>query len=832
MTAIDPRNQRYKDKVLNAPYEICTERARYYTESFKQTEGEHPALRAAKAFAHTLENMSLHILDEERIVGNRASRLVAAVIPIERGDINTVLDMELDMITQREQQPFHVEDEQKRELREEILPYWKGKTLRDRKKQLWKEAGLVFLPSLRPDELVSRRRGLNVDKLREFATLPDVSAKYAIRGFQELAYNNPAFVMNVFDVQGHMILGQKNILRDGFVGVHRQARKRLKQARAEGDEEGVVFLDAVIICCEAMRDFALRFADLADAEAKQTDDPARKRELEEIAARCRRVPWHVPRDFREALQALWLTQVGGFVAYGMTGIFAVGRLDQYLYPFYIADKEAERLGDDEAVAWLEEVLIKLSYNLLLLPTIGKKTGSELGSDSCSPTIGGVDEEGNDAVNELSYLLLDAFANIKSMGNSFTVRLSDKNPREFWRKAMSTYRITCGAALFNDEVAVAALKNCGYPDEHARDFGAIGCVEPTGDGNTFGCTSGNDISFIGALEMTLLNGRLRMMGKRVGPRTGDPTTFVDFEQFIDAYEEQIAWQVDTVAEMVNLKDRAYAESFPCPFVSATVTGCVENARDMTQGGAQYNFGSISARGLGTAANALAAIRHLVYDKKMISMSHLITMLDRNFTRDHTLQTLMNARCPKFGNDDDAADDIAKRVCEFFCREVASKQTIRGGPFRPGFFSYGMHVLEGLFLGATPDGRNAGEPVSNSFSPANGSERSGPTAMLRSMAKIDQTLISNGCALNMKLMPKLLSNDERLDKVIALIKGYFAMGGMEVQPNVIDNATLLAAQEHPEQFRDLVVRVSGYSALFTDLGKPLQDEIIARTEFDRL
>jgi len=295
---------------------------------------------------------------------------------------------------------------------------------------------------------------------------------------------------------------------------------------------------------------------------------------------------------------------------------------------------------------------------------------------------------------------------------------------------------------------------------------------------------------------------------------------------------VAFLVETIVRATNLKDQAYIEGFPNPYVSATISGCVENARDMTAGGARYNFGSVSARGLGTVVDSLAAIKHHVYDHKLVSMDRLLRALEKNFRGEDKLRAQLASKAPRYGCDNDEVDAIAAEVAEFFCREVAGRKTIRGGPYRPGFFSYGMHILEGLFLGATPNGRRAGEPVSNSFSPANGSERQGPTAVLRSAAKINQSLISNGCALNIKFLPSMFAGEERLEKMVSLVKSYFSLGGMEVQFNAVSNRTLIEAQKNPEKYRDLVVRVSGYSAYFADLGKPLQDEIIQRTVFGNL
>lgn len=826
--AIAPRNARYKDRILTAPYEICIERARYVTQSYRQTAGRHPALRAARALAHTCRNVTVTILDEELIAGNRTSKLIGSLLPVERGEINTVLELELDALNTRERQPYLIDPHDRRELLEDILPYWKGKTLRDRKNSLWKAHGLFFLPGLSPRSLWHRARALDWKRIRALTTSPIVSPKYIVRGLRELLYNNIALVMNVFDTQGHLILGHRTILREGFRGVQQRAEERLPAARKQNDSEAIAFLEAVIISCDAIRDFAWRCADAAQRQATQTADPLRRDELLAMAERCRHVPYLPPRDFKEAVQALWLTQVGALLAYGQAGILAVGRVDQYLYPFYQADLAAGHITPDEARVWLEELLLKLGSNLMVLPYLGKHTGNELGSDSCSPTIGGLTPAGENAVNELTYLWLEAYENVKATGNSFMIRLSEKNPSRFWQRVFDSFRVTSGAGLFNDEVIVDALQKCGVEPAHARDYGVIGCVEPTGDGDSFACTSGNDISLAAAVEMLMTRGRIRIMGRRLGPQTPDPRSFATFAALLDAYKRQVAWMVETVVRAVNLKDQAYREMLPNPYVSATLTGCIEKGRDMTAGGARYNFSSVGARGLGTAVDSLAAIKHFIFDTQQLSMEKLVVMLDTNFAGEEAWRQRLKHAAPVYGAGQPEADGIAADLVTYFCDEVARRKTIRGGPFRPSFFSYGMHVFEGMLLGATPNGRKAGEPISNSFSPSNGAERNGPTALFRSVAAVDHRRISNGCALNVKFLPSLFIGDERRDRMVALVRTFFQQGGMEVQPNVVSSATLRAAQRCPDQYRDLVVRVSGYSAYFCDLGTALQDEIISRSE----
>ena len=830
--ALSARNQRYKDRILSAPYEICIERARAYTESYKQTEGKDPVLRAALAFRHTCKTVTVLIDEDERIAGNRSSKTVGAVLPVERGDINLILDLELDALAARKKDPYHIDPANRRELFEEILPYWKTRTLRYLKKPMWRKAGLRILPSVSPASIVDRLRALDIKKLQSFFPEQRFGPGALIREIGELLYTNIGLLNNAFDTQGHLILGHRHVLEVGFRGLATQAKAQRKIARDSGDTQGEAFLAAVEITCDAIRIFADRVADQAIRMTANEPNPDRRRELVEIAVRARRVPYDPPRDFKEAVQALWLTQVGAFLSYGMAGIFAVGRIDQYLNRFYEADLAAGRITPEDAQEWIEELLLKLSSNLLLLPVLGKNTGNELGADSCSPTIGGIDENGNDAVNKLTYLFLGAYENVRSTGNSFMVRLSEKNPPDYWNRVMGSYRFTSGAALFNDEVIVDALRKNGVSLEDARNYGLVGCVEPTSDGNTFGCTSGNDVSLTAALEMTLLRGKLRILGRRIGPKTADPRTFETFEDFFSAYKQQLSFLISRVANAVNIKDTVYRDHFPNPYISATIESCIDNHRDMTAGGAKYNFASIGARGFGTTIDSLAAIREMVFDTRRISMGRLLELLERNFEGNETeRQRLLNSTA-KFGQDNDSADALAVELAKVFCDEVTAQKSIRGGVFRPGFFSYGMHVYDGLLLGATPNGRKACEPVSNSFSPSNGAELNGPIGVLRSVAKIDGSEIGNGCALNIKFLPSLFDGEERLAKMVALIRAYFAEGGMELSPNVVSNEILRDAQLNPEHYRDLVVRVSGYSAYFTNLGKPLQDEIISRTEFQKV
>ncbi len=788
------RIERMKRKLLSSPYEVCIERARLYTKSYQQTDGQPSAIRAATALAKTLAEMTIHIDEEELIVGNRTSKRLAGVIPVERGDINAVLEMDMDTMGKRKR-PFMLSEDDRRALREEILPYWKGKTIRDKKASLWAERGLM-----------------------------------KVRGLGEIDRNCPNLATDIFDVQGHLVLGHGNVMRQGFNGIKEEAKEHLEKLQTDNPDERkkADFLQAVIICSAGAIAFAHRFAEEAVKLAGEETNPRRRGELLSIAENCRWIPANPPRTFYEALQCLWFTQVIAQISYGMAGTFALGRIDQYLYPFYKRDVEEGIITKEEAQELIEELELKLTSNILLLPEAGLEVSSTLGTSPQPITIGGQTRDGKDATNELSYMILEASEKLKAVINNLAIRIHGKTAEDFLLRACQVYRSTSGQAFYNDELIIPALLSDGYSLEDARDYAIVGCVEPTGSGDTFACTGGNDLKLGGVLEMVLTNGDYRLLGGQ-GLRTGDAKRFKTFDEVMDAFRKQLEHNVNLAVDAVNVKDTIYQAEFPAPFVSATLMGCVESGRDATDGGARYNFGSITARGLGTTADSLAAIKKLVFDDQVLTMSELVELLETDFEGKDDMQHLLINRAPKYGNDDDYVDLLAKEIAKLFCQEVTKHQSIRGGHFRPSFYSYGTHVLDGKFLGATPDGRMAGEAISNGISPTNARESKGPTAVLKSAAKLEHRLISNGNALNLRLLPSLVQDEGVLRKVASLVKTYFHLGGMHLQFNVVSRQTLEDAQKHPQNYTDLVVRVSGYSAFFTDLGKSIQDDIIARTEF---
>jgi formate C-acetyltransferase len=546
----------------------------------------------------------------------------------------------------------------------------------------------------------------------------------------------------------------------------------------------------------------------------------RKAELLEIAERVRHVPANPPRTFMEALQSLWMTNVVLEISYGEGNVFSQGRVDQYLYPYYESDLKADRIAHEKAVEAVEEYLVKLASVVI--------------AGQNNITLGGVNQAGEDATNEMSYIFLEALANVKALLNTISVRISSKTPRDFLRRALEVHRYTAGMALYNDELIIDQLQKDGYSLEDARDYSIVGCVEPTGTGNDFSYTGGNGILPTIILLMALNEGRAPSSGnRRVGAATPDPGTFKTFEDVKKAFVEQLSFIIDKLVRMAELKDQAFAEAFPCVLVSSTIEGCLESGKDITWGGARYNNSCINGQGLATVANSLAAIRWAVFEQKLVTMEELVNHLRNNFKDDQKLRQKLLHQAPKYGNGDEKADELAEWVAEVFSQEVRKHKCGRGGIYRPSMVSAaGSQILEGKLCGATPDGRLAGEAVSNGLSPVNGTEVNGMTAALRSAAQVGRALLTDGTAMNLRISPSLLRKEENIDKMASLVEGYFKLGGRNIQFNPLDTATLRDAQAHPEKYPDLTVKVSGYSARFIDLTKFLQDDIIERTEFGKI
>lgn len=840
------RTQSLRQMVFDAPYNICIERAKYWTESYKETEGQHPTIRAARAIEKTLDNMSIFILNEELIVGHRTSKLLGVVLPVERGEVTTIVPMQLKILKIRKRKPFQISEEDENLLLNEIFPYWEGKTVADKKIEMFEKTGFL-------KKRLKRGKSGKVDPVKKF-----------------LASNAPTTASTVLDDQGHLVAGHNNIVKWGLNGIREKAMKKLDEVNQYLNSNSIqpkennlylqdhydyaslesnfqdrfrknngytldnkAFLEAVIICCDAFSRFIKRYAVLADNEARNITSTKRAVELGQISEICNWISENTPRNFREALQLVWFNEIVGNISHGLGTILAVGRPDQYLFPYYKSDIESDVITDKKVLELLEEFIIKLSANLMLHPTVSNYAAPELGADHVALCVGGVDKDGKDAVNELSYLFMDAAENVKCMTVSFSIRISpDLSPKKWIQRAADIYMKTSGPAIYNDNTIIPALLKAGVALEDARDYGIVGCIEPAPQGNAFPITAGNAISLTALLEMLLNNGSRKLGGKIDGPEF-DSRKFKSYEELWETYSKLIKFKVAENVKCSNIKDIAHAENYPNPIISMSIDGCIDNALDMTQGGAKYNLNTISTSGFATVVDSLAALKKLVFEDKEVSMEEMIGIVRSNFKDNEPFRLKILNKVPKFGNDNDYVDSIARDLNDLYCNEILSHSTIRvPGKYRPSIFSAGTHVAAGRFLGATPDGRLSGEAISNSLSPTNGTEKNGPTAVFNSITKLDNTKIASGMSLNMRLLPSLLKSRDERERLADLILTYLQKGGMHVQFNVVSQENLLDAQIHPENYRDLVIRVSGYCAYFVNIGKSLQNDIIARFQFENM
>jgi len=858
------RNLRLKQLLLDAPVSVCIERAKFYTETHKETQGLHPSIRAAKALEKTLKNMSIFILDEDQIVGYRTSKPLGFIIPLERGEANLILRT---FLRDKRNRYYYISREDRKLLLKELIPYWDGKTVLDKKIKLFKEHSLLYKGKMSLRKFL-KAFGWGFLKNLSSAGGSGIKTSAIFTGArylrQGLMSNSPNGICTVLDDQGHLVMGHNHLLQWGFGGIKLRALEILNRNRgitmqANGgteitsgigyndlakpspsdirfskntcSEDNNAFLEAVLICCDAAAQFIKRFALLAEDKAKKAVDKRRSAELIQISKICNNISYDPPKTFRDAIQLVWFNEIIGNISHGTGGILALGRPDQYLYPFYKDDMETGLINKAQVTELLEELMIKSGANLLGVPTTGSGDSKDFGNDHVAITLGGVDRNGDDATNELSYLFLEAFENIKGTTISFSIRVSPEiSPSEWVERALHTYRVTNGAAFYNDDIIIEALQRNGVLLEDARDYAIVGCVEPAPQGNAFPITAGNTINLPSLFEMLLNNGET-FLGAGLPPlQKFDSKSFKSWEELWNKFKELIKLGVAISVRCANLKDKVYAENYPNPFISMTLEGCLENALDMTQGGAKYNFNTLSTDGFVTVANSLVALKKVVFDDKELSLAEMIDILNMNFKNREDLRVKLLNKVPKFGNDDPYADSITQELMDVFCDEINSHSCYRTpGQFRPCLFTAGSHVLTGLLKSATPDGRKAGEPVSNSLSPSNGTEKNGPTAVFNSVAKLCNRKMGSGMSLNMRFLPLFLKSEEGCKKMTNLILSYFKNTGMHVQFNVIDQSILKDAQVHPQKYKDLVVRVSGYNAFFVNLDTGLQEDIMGRVQF---
>ncbi len=775
-----------REQSLQAKPSLSMERALLLTEFYKSDAADTVSVpvKRAMAFKHIMENKALYIYDGELIVGERgpAPKATPTYPEICAHSMN-----DLDILNSRKKIPYLVDEETRLRHETITLPYWQGKSMRDR----------IF------------------EEMSE-----DWKNAYEAGMFTEFQEQR---------TPGHTVLGSK-IYEKGFLDLKAEIQESIENLDFFNDPEAYdkkEELKAMDIAADALIRFAQRHAERLRDLAESEPDSERRDELTAMARICDRVPAHAPETFWEALQYYWFVHVGVITELNPWDSFNPGRLDQHLYPFYKRDLEAGILTEERARELLQSFWIKFN-NHPAPPKVGV-TAEESGTytDFSLINVGGVKVDGSDAVNELSYILLDVIEEMRLLQPSSMLQLSKKNPDRFIKRALKIVKTGFGQpSIFNTDSIVQELVRQGKSIEDARCGGASGCVESGAFGREAYILTGY-FNIPKLVELTFNNGFDPYTKKQIGPLTGDPTAFQTFDQFFEAFEKQLRHFINIKIEGNNIIDRLYAKYMPVPFLSLLIDDCIKNGKDYHAGGARYNTSYIQGVGLGSVTDALTSIKHNVYDNQNITMKELKEALDTNFENAESLRSRFVNETPKYGNDDDRADSILRRVFEVYFSAIDGRPNVRGGQHRINLLPTTVHVYFGSVTGALPDGRKAGEALSEGISPVQGADRKGPTSVVKSAAKIDH-LRTGGTLLNQKFTPQLLSDNGGIKKLAHLIRSYFKMDGHHIQFNVVTADTLRKAQKNPDQYRDLIVRVAGYSDYFVDIGPALQDEIIARTE----
>ncbi len=779
------RVARLRQRSLDAVPTLSSERAEHMTAFYRDDARLMSApRRRALAFRHLLRNLSIYIDPDELIVGEKGPIPKAA--PTYPELCCHTLD-DLDLLDSREKTSFQVSDAARQSYESEIIPFWRGRTLRE----------LIF-SQMTDDWLAGYEAGVFTEFMEQ---------------------RSP----------GHTVLDDK-LYHQGLRGLLDEIQRALDGLDFLSDPEALAKqeqLRAMALCAEAVIALAHRYAAEALALAKAESDLARRDDLERIAAVCRHVPEHPPRDFHEALQAYWFIHLGVTLELNPWDAFSPGKLDQHLLPYYQRGLADGSLTREQAEELLQCLWCKFN-NQPAPPKVGV-TAEESGTytDFAQINLGGVRPGGSDGVNEVTYLLLDVVEEMRLLQPSASIHVSRRNPDAFIKRAGRIIRTGFGQpSVFNNDLVVQELLRQGKTILDARQGGTSGCVE-TG---AFGKENYNLTGYFNlpkVLELTLHNGHDPRTGRQIGPRSGDPATLATFDDVMAAFERQLGFWIDVKVRGNQVIERLYAEQMPAPFLSVLIDDCIARGRDYHDGGARYNTSYIQGVGLGTMADAMAAIKHQVYEEGALSLPDLMAALDADFAGQERLRQQLLNRAPKYGNDDDRADELMQAVFEAYYRAVEGRPNTRGGTYRVNMLPTTVHVYFGAVTGATPDGRRAGTPLSEGISPVQGADRRGPTAVIRSAAKMDHVR-TGGTLLNQKLAPQLLRTEEDLDNLVHLVRAYFGLDGHHIQFNVVDAATLRVAQADPAVHRNLIVRVAGYSDYFCALGRALQDEIIARTE----
>lgn len=787
------RVARLRDHLLNTTPSLCAERGLLVTEAYERHQADPPVLRRAKALAHTLENMTVSIGPDEIIVGNQAS--VPRAAPLFPEYLVDFLENEIDEFPNRRADVFEVSPEVKKHILDTIVPAWKGKTLNDR------------VMSMMPDDVADAQK----------------AGVISGRG-------------NITSGDGHIIMNIPKVIDIGLEGVLAEAETALAglSPYEAAEFKKRPFLQGAVITLKAAIAFANRFADEAERQAALPDtSPERKAELDGIAAACRRVPAKPPRTFQEAVQSAYFAHlISQIESNGHS--FSLGRFDQYTYPFYTADIEAGRLTRDQALEMLELLWLKLFSIIKVRPWDHTRFGIGYPTYQ-NVTIGGQTAQGRDGTNNVSFMVLETIRQVRLTQPNVSARIHSGTPDSFLMECAQTIKLGFGMpAMKNDEIIIPAMQEKGVSREDAYDYAIVGCVEAAVGGKWgYRVTGMSFLNILKILEITLNNGIDPKSGLQLLPGQGDLTAFESFEALYTAFREQLLRYMRTSFHLDAVADIGLEEMVPDAFCSALVDDCLQRGLTIKEGGAVYDVVSGLQSGVTNVANALMALKTLVFDEKVLTPQQVMDALAADFeTPEGRIAQQRLLRAPKFGNDIDEVDHLAARVMQDYQAEMLNYHASRygRGPIHGGYAgstsNISANVPLGSKIGATPDGRHAGEPIAEGVSAMHGTDTLGPTAIIHSVSKLP-TLKMVAQLLNIRLSPMVLATEAGLKRLVTLLKGFRNLKAWHIQFNTVDTDTLLAAQQNPEQYRDLVVRVAGYSALFVTLDKATQDDIIRRT-----
>ncbi|MCH4072116.1 glycyl radical protein [Pseudoramibacter sp.] len=783
------RINRLRDNYFNQRVEMDVMDALYMTEGFQATEGQPWAIQKATGYKNVCEKKPIYIQDDELLVGGVAFKPRAGILNPDSAC--SVIENELDTISTRPYDPFYLSEESKKIFMDKIAPYWRGKCVLDR----WN--------AMMPEKVRTMRDGgmLYVDK------------KF-VRGYGE---NTP---------------GWRTLLAKGVGGIKKEAEEKLAAldiAQGEDVLEQQIFYRSEILAAEGIIAYANRHADLAEDMAVKESDPKRKAELEKIAAINRYVPENPPRTFYEALQCMLTYEYCIFMEQNASS-YNLGRMDQYLIDYYRKDIEDGILTPDDAQELLDCFWIKIAEMGLFQDGESAQfsAGYNMTVQVCA---GGIDKYGDDAVNELSYMTIQATEDAATKEPNMTVRYNmAKNPDSFLRKAAECIRMgRTMPAVYDDECGIQMLQNKGIPLSEAWDWTPCGCVETNLEGRLKSYTDIGEISMGGVVDMVMNNGKSRKTGKQVSIQTGDPRTFKTFDEFYEAVQKQIAYFVDVMATMNSYLDYLSERYRPVPALSLTYPHCMEVGKDYANGGAKYNVGNgVNIIGQADIINSVADVKYLVYDEKKVTMDELCKALDANFVGYGDIHQ-MCIDAPKYGNDDPKADFCVGHIYNYLVDEIEAHNS-KFGHLTAGMLPVSGNVPIGKSVGALPSGRYAWAPLADGIGATGGTDIKGATALLKSVSHLPHSRFTQGTQMNLKIDPKMLEGEKGLNNMCYLLKTQCSLDIYHTQYNIINKDVLIDAQEHPKQHKDLLVRVAGYTAFFVELGKDIQDDIIQRTEIE--